>query len=152
RGLRAIGLMPTAQGEIAALRAGQNLTIVFVLPWLRVLDAEHPDRETVSAALEAHLRSLPLEQLAHRLGVTVPLRARHLESWLEELGAMDREFHLGVRLAAAEAMRGLRDDACHLCGGSGALTAMLDAPVRCPRCDGSGNEETSSAPAADGDV
>src|SRR5690606_18646250 len=85
----------------------------------------------LAVTLDVMVERTPLDQLPQRLALLAVFRAEHLALWLEDAATGHLTPHVGVRLAAAEALRMLLRRQCLVCHGEGA--------VRCPECGGSGD-------------
>ena len=136
-GLTAHGLLPTTAALCVAIGRAQSLTLEGLEPWLGLHRTPTAPPE-IAERLDALIEDLPADALPQRLGLIATFRAEHLAMWLESvaLGRADdtREEvcrHVGVRLAAADALRALSRCACPVCLGEGT--------VRCPGCNGAGD-------------
>jgi len=137
-GLAAHGLLPTTAAVCEALARAQLLTLEGLEPWLGLhLGGAAPPE--IAARLDAMIEELPPDALPQRVGLIATFRAEHLALWLEDVAlgrgdgprgaALAR--HVGVRLAAADALRALARAACPVCQG--------ERTVRCPGCNGAGD-------------
>lgn len=129
-GLAKHGLLPSREAVCEAIGGAQTLTIEGLEPWLGLSRADAAVPE-VAGRFEHVIEETPPDHLPQRLGLIATMRVEHLALWLEEaaLGLSTR--HIGVRLAAADALRALIRRACPVCRG--------ERSVRCPGCDGSGD-------------
>lgn len=124
------GILPTVHAVCAALSRAQTLTIEGLEPWLGLHRAPTAAPE-VAHALDALFETWPANLLPQRLGLVSTFRAEHLALWLESLALGQATRHVGVRLAASDALRALLRRACAVCSG--------DGKVRCPGCAGAGD-------------
>ncbi|MCB9729236.1 MAG: HEAT repeat domain-containing protein [Deltaproteobacteria bacterium] len=130
------GLVPSAAAAREALALAQTLTVPGVEAWLGT-DAHGRLRDPEAyAVLRALLTERPPDEVAGRIGVAAALRARPLRDVVDRAARSEGHDHIGLRLAAADALRHLDDPACRLCAGRGA--------VRCAACEGDGDLECPS--------
>lgn len=129
-GLMRHGLVPSTEAVIRAIRTGQSLTLEGMEPWLRLGPARTLADPAVTEAVEALLTETPEDALPHVLGGLVLLRAAWALPWLEEAARGEATSHLGVRMAAADALRRINSLSCWQCAGRGSVV--------CPTCDGAG--------------
>jgi HEAT repeat protein len=130
-GLANQGVRPGLEAVARAIGRAQTGTLEGLEPWLGLDPWGRATAPEILAALERVLNDRSDAELPNRIGMVALLRARPLLGWLEAAVA-DRGRHLGVRLSAADALRRLRQLACRLCEGRGALP--------CPECDGAGEK------------
>ncbi|MCA9518920.1 MAG: HEAT repeat domain-containing protein, partial [Myxococcales bacterium] len=129
-GLTVHGLSPSRAAARRAVEVAQTLTVEGVEAWLGATRAADTDPE-LAVTLDVMVERTALDQLPQRLGLLAVFRAEHLALWLEDAATGRLTPHVGVRLAAAEALRMLLRRQCLVCHGEGA--------VRCPECGGSGD-------------
>jgi hypothetical protein len=142
-GLASHGLLPTARALCEAVGRAQALTLEGLEPWLGLHRAPSAPPD-IAHKLDQMIEDLPADALPQRLGLIATFRAEHLAAWLEDaaLGRATRADdgtlarHVGVRLAAADALRALLRCACPVCLGEGT--------VRCPGCGGAGDVACSA--------
>ncbi len=143
-GLLAHGLLPTIPAICKALGRAQAFSIEGLEPWLGLHQSPtaHPE---IAHALDHLVEETPVDMLAQRLQLIALFRAHHLALWLEqtalgwntpegeEAGRAEPRIppkRVEVRIAAAEALRGLIRGVCTVCQG--------ERKVRCPECAGAG--------------
>lgn len=129
-GLALHGLAPSRPAIRRAIESAQTLTVEGVEAWLGATRGADTDPE-LAMILDLMVERTPLDKLPQRLGLLAIFRAEHLALWLEDAATGRLTPHVGVRLAAAEALRMLLRRQCLVCHGEGA--------VRCPECGGSGD-------------
>ncbi|MCC6623410.1 MAG: hypothetical protein IT385_19275 [Deltaproteobacteria bacterium] len=127
-GLLRHGLIPSGAAIVDAIGRAQSLTIEGLEPWL-LLQLQHGSPE-VAMRLDALVEDAPIDLLPQRIGLVATFRAEHLALWLEDVAHGRTTRHIGVRLAAADALRALTRRACPVCRG--------ERSVRCPGCNGGG--------------
>ena len=125
------GVRPTTSGILRMLPRAQSSTIDGLGPWLGLFADGGVQEEKVLAGLEKLLEKSKADKLMFRIELVATLRARHLIPWLENVLTSD-EKHLGVKFAAADALRQLGGKTCQLCTGR--------ASVDCPGCSGKGEQ------------
>jgi HEAT repeat protein len=156
-GLIVHGILPSDAAICRALAVAQSFSIEGLEPWLGL--HRHPTAAPgIAHALDILIEESPADVLPQRLGLVALFRAHHLAHWLEQValgighatrpgdaskdapdasrptepkpGRTAPERHLGVRVAAAEALRNLIRASCNVCLGEGT--------ARCPACGGAG--------------
>ncbi len=130
-GLDNHGLVPSVDAVRRALVRAQLSTADGLERWLTQGAHALLSKPEGARWFRELLEQLPPDSLPHRLGLVPLLGAGALSEWLEDLALGRATRHVGVRLAAAEALRGLNHGSCRVCYGEGA--------VRCPECDGEGD-------------
>ncbi|PKN58287.1 MAG: hypothetical protein CVU56_06495 [Deltaproteobacteria bacterium HGW-Deltaproteobacteria-14] len=129
-GLDAHGLMPRRPAIREAVEHGQVMTIEGIEHWVGAGSGADPDPE-IADWLDTMVETIAPDSLPQRLGLIPLFRAEHLAIWLEEAALGRSTRHVGIRLAAADALRALVRRHCTVCHGEGA--------ARCPECGGAGD-------------
>ncbi|MFO0748726.1 MAG: HEAT repeat domain-containing protein [Myxococcota bacterium] len=128
-GLARHGLIPSRAAIVDAIGMAQSLTIEGLEPWL-LLQLQHASPE-IALRLDQLVEETPPDLLPQRIGLIATFRVEHLALWLEDAAHGRITRHIGVRLAAADALRALTRHACPVCRG--------ERSVRCPGCNGAGD-------------
>jgi HEAT repeat protein len=144
------GVLPSVAGRIAALEVATTASLEGLTPWFgsRADAVTHPD---VAAALDQLVERSRPDSLPQRVGLIPLLGVEHLASWLEDAALGRSTTHIGIRVAASAALRGLVRPACSVCGGSARLACPAcesSGAVTCARCGGTG-EARVPCPAVD---
>lgn len=129
-GLEAHGLMPRRAAVRTAVERAQVTTIEGLEAWVGITADAEPDPE-IADWLDTLVERAAPDALPQRLGLIPLFRVEHLAIWLEDAALGRTTRHVGIRLAAADALRALVRRHCAVCVGDGA--------VRCPECDGAGD-------------
>ena len=129
-GLEVHGLMPRRVAIREAAERAQVMTIEGIEPWVGIGSGADPDPE-IADWLDSMVETTAADSLPQRLGLIPLFRADHLAIWLEEAALGRSTRHVGIRLAAADALRALVRRHCTVCHGEGA--------ARCPECGGAGD-------------
>ncbi|MEZ4264888.1 MAG: HEAT repeat domain-containing protein [Myxococcota bacterium] len=135
------GLRPRAAAIRHALSVAQTLTVPGVEVWLGT-DAHGRLRDPAAVAvLREQLDGSSPDDAIGRIGVIAALRVRALRQLVDRAAEGVGHDHIGLRLAAADALRQLDDRSCRLCAGRGAVRCAAcegDGDLECPSCDGEG--------------
>jgi len=130
-GLDAHGLMPRRAAIRVAVENALVMTLEGIEHWVGVGAAVEVDPE-LAEWLDSMVETTSPDALPQRLGLVPLFRAEHLAIWLEEAALGRSTRHVGIRLAAADALRALVRRHCTVCHGEGA--------ARCPACGGAGDQ------------
>lgn len=129
-GLDAHGFMPSRAAIREAVEQSLVMTVEGIEHWVGVRVAADPDPE-LAEWLDSMVETTSPDALPQRLGLIPLFRAEHLAIWLEEAALGRSTRHVGIRLAAADALRALVRRHCTVCHGEGV--------ARCPECGGAGD-------------
>jgi HEAT repeat protein len=144
------GVLPSVAGRVGALEVATTASLEGLTPWFssRADEITHPD---VAAALDRLVDRCRTDSLPQRIGLIPLLGVQHLASWLEDAALGRTTHHIGVRVAAADALRTLVRPSCTVCSGNARLACPACGSagvVACVECDGDGMARTP-CPAAD---
>jgi HEAT repeat protein len=135
------GLRPRAAAIRGALPLAQTLTVPGVEAWLGT-DAHGRLRDPKAVeVLRAQITGSTPDQVTGRIGVVAALRVRALREVVDRAAEGVGHDHIGLRIAAADALRQLEDRGCRLCTGRGAVRCAAcegDGDLQCPICSGDG--------------
>jgi HEAT repeat protein len=130
KSLATLGVMPDIAGRVAAVSRATAASLDGAVGWF-VSTGDETAPPELAAAIDHLIDTTPPDRLAQRLGLIPMLGVSHLASWLEESALGHSTGHIGLRLAASDALRGLVRPTCQVCAGMGRLS--------CPACDHSGS-------------
>ena len=140
------GLQPSRDMMHRTLERAHPITLEGVEPWLGLDVAYRFDEDTAGQAFDAALQGSSNDSLAHRVVLAGHLRRHTLRPWLTQLASGQATTHVGLRLAASNAMRALDNRDCQLCDGRGSTPCVAcagDGETRCDGCQGEGTTKTA---------
>ena len=135
------GLQPSRGVVHDTLQRTHIITLSGIEPWLGLDVAHRFEDDNAGQAFDAALQASPNESLVHRVCLAGHLKRHDLRPWLTQLASGQTTGHVGLRLAATEAMRLLEAESCHLCEGRGSTPCVAcagDGETRCSACSGEG--------------
>jgi HEAT repeat protein len=139
------GLQPSRDVMHKTLQLAHPITLSGIEPWLGLDVAYRFEDPTAASTFDAALQATSNESLVHRIDLAGRLRRHGLRPWLTQLASGAGTAHVGLRLAATQAIRLLDRNDCRLCDGRGSTPCVActgDGETRCDGCSGEGTMRT----------
>ncbi|MGB0589416.1 MAG: HEAT repeat domain-containing protein [Myxococcota bacterium] len=139
------GLQPSRDVMHQTLQQAHPITLSGIEPWLGLDVAYRFEDSAAASTFDAALQATSNESLVHRIDLAGRLRRYPLRPWLTQLASGAGTTHVGLRLAATQAVRLLDRHECRLCDGRGSTPCVAcagDGESRCLECDGEGTMGT----------